>query len=121
MPCEPPNKAGGGIPIVYLEFLGPLHGTHTADAADSKHHPIQMAKILSLYNELHNGLAVFILANVNAADIGIVVGDNRCEFFQHAGAVVTENRDLYRIALRATGCVIANAGPLHGDTPVALV
>src|SRR6478752_8140125 len=121
MPYEHPNRAAGGIPVVFLEFLGPLHGTHTADAADSKHHPVQMAKILSLYNKLHNSLAVFIFANVDAADIGIVVGDNRRELFQHAGAVVAEDRDLYGIALGATCCVVANSGPLDGDAPVAFV
>jgi len=104
-----------------LQFLSPLHGAHAADTANSKHHPIQVTKVFSLNNELHHRFPVFILPNVDAANIGIVVGDNSSQFFQHPGAVVAEDRNLYRIALRATRRVFANPRPLDSDAAIALI
>ena len=87
-----------------LEFLGALDGADALDAADAEDHAVQVAEVFGFDDEFDDGFAVVVVADVDAADVGVVVGDDGGEFFQHAGAVVAVDRDLDRVALRAAGC-----------------
>jgi len=49
-----------------------------------------------------------------------VVGDDGNQLLEDAGAVVAEDGDFDRVALRPA-CGIAHAGPLDIDAPVALI
>ena len=98
-----------------------MDGADAADAADAKDHAVEVAQVFGFHYKFDDRFAVFVVVDVDAADVGIVVGDDGSEFFQHAGAVVTEDGDFDGIALRATGRVIADAGPFNGDAAIALV
>ena len=70
------------------------------DAADAEDHAVEVAEVFGFDDEFDDGFAVVVMADVDAADVGVVVGDDGGEFLQHAGAIVAVDRDLDRVALR---------------------
>src|ERR1039458_1088542 len=80
-----------------------------------------MLQVFGFYDKLNDGFAVLVLADIDGANVGVVVGDDGGQLLQHAGAVVAENCNFDRVALRAAGGLVAGKGPLDGDAAVALV
>ena len=91
-----------------------MHSTETED------HAVKVAEVFGFNDKFDDGFAVVVVMDVDAADVGVVVGDDGGEFLKHAGAVVAVDRDFDGIALR-TAAIFAYAGPLDGDAAVALV
>jgi len=96
-------------PAPALQLLGALHGAHTAHAAQAEDHAVEVVQVFGFDHKLDNGFAVFALAGFDAADVGVVVGDNGGQLLQHAGAVVAEDGDLDRVALGPAGGLVAHA------------
>ena len=84
-----------------LDLLGALDGADALDAAHAEDHAVEVADVFGFDDEFDDGFAVVVVADVDAADVGVVVGDDGGEFFQHAGAVVAEDGDLDGVALGA--------------------
>ena len=81
---------------------------------------LRWRNVFGFGDQLDDGFAILVVADIDAADVGVVVGDDGDQLLQHAGAVVAGDGDLDRIALRPA-CGIAYAGPLDIDAAVALV
>ena len=84
-----------------------LDGADAVDAAEAEDHAVEVAHVLGFGDKLDDGFAVFVLADIDAADVGVVVGDDGDQLLQHAGAVVAEDGDFDRVALRLAGLVAA--------------
>ena len=78
-------------------------------------------QVFGFHHKLHDGFAGFFPLDFDAADVGIVVGDDSRHLLQHAGTVVAEDGNFDRVTLRTPGVLFANAGPLNRDAAVALV
>src|ERR1035437_7932412 len=104
-----------------LELLPALHSAHAGDPAQSENHTVEVAQVLGFHHKLDHGLTVFGLLGIDAANVGVVVGDDGGQLLQHAGAIVAVDGDLDRVTLRPAGNLIAHPGPLDRDAPVALI
>ena len=104
-----------------LELLGALHGADALHAAKAENHAIQMTQVFGFDDELDHCLTIVIVMDIDAADVGVVVGDDGGEFFQHAGTVVAVDGDFDGITLPLSGDVIAHARPLHIDAAVGFI
>jgi ppGpp synthetase/RelA/SpoT-type nucleotidyltranferase len=71
-----------------------LDGADAADAAQAEDHAVQVAHVFGFDDKLDDGFAVLVLADIDAADVGVVVGDDGGQLLQHAGAVVAGDGDL---------------------------
>src|ERR1035437_274132 len=111
----------GLAPATTLQLLCSLHGVHAGDAAQAEDHAVEVAYVFGFGYQFDDGFAVLILADIDAADVGVVVGDNGDQLLQHAHAVVAGDGDLDRVALRPAGVLAAHAGPFDIDAAVALV
>src|ERR1035437_209597 len=111
----------GLAPATPLQLLRSLHGVYAGDAAKAEDHAVEVAQVFGFGNQFDDGFAVLVLADIDAADVGVVVGDNGDQFLQHAHAVVAGDGDLDRVALRPAGVLAAHAGPFDIDAAVALV
>ena len=59
-----------------LGLLRALDGANAGDATDAKDHAVEVVHVLSLDDKLDDGFFVFRFADVDAADVGVVVGDD---------------------------------------------
>src|SRR5208337_3898398 len=114
-------RVSGPRPAITLQLLRPLHSANPGDAAQAEDHAVEVAHVFGFSNQIDDGLAIIVLANFDAADIGVVVGDNGNQLLQHAGAVVAGDSDLNRVALRPASGFSSYAGPFDIDAAVALV
>src|SRR5579862_661722 len=80
-----------------------------------------MTHILGLDDELDDGLPILIAANLDATDIGVIVGDHGGQLLEHTGAIITEDRDFHGIALGMSIRGFAAARPLDVNPAIALV
>jgi len=55
-----------------------------------------MVQVFGFYDKLNDGFAVLVLADIDGANVGVVVGDDGGQLLQHAGAVVAEDRNFDR-------------------------
>src|ERR1035437_6620170 len=104
----------------FSEFLPALDGADAGDAAQAKHHAVEVAQVFSFHYKFDEGFPVFGLTGINAADVGVVVGDDCGQLLQHAGAVIAEDRDFDGVTLGSARNLITHARPLDGDAAVAL-
>ena len=104
-----------------LGLLRTLDGADAGDAADAENHAVEVMHVFSFDDKLDDGFVVFCFADVDITNVGVVVGNHGREFFEHAGAVVAEDRDFNRVALRAAGGLVTNTRPLDGDAAIAFV
>ena len=89
--------------------MGALYGADALHAADTENHAVQVAQVFGFDDEFDDGFAVVVVMNIDAANIGIVVGDDGGKLLQHAGAIVAVDGDLDGIALSAPAGIVANA------------
>ena len=61
-----------GLAPAILQLLRPLHGAHAGDAAQAEDHAVEVAHVFGFGNQIDNGFAVLVLANFDAADVGVV-------------------------------------------------
>src|ERR1035437_5368386 len=81
-----------------------------------------MAQVFGFGNQLDDRFTILVLANIDVADVGVVVGEDGDQLLQHSGAVVAGDGEFDRVALRLAGLVgLSGAGPLDVDSAVALV
>src|ERR1700692_2584475 len=80
-----------------------------------------MPQVLGFHYELYCRLTVRTALCIHAADVGVVVGNNCSQFFQHAGAIVAEDCNLDGIALPAACNLVAHPRPRHCKAAIALV
>jgi hypothetical protein len=59
-----------------LQLLRALHGAHAGNPAEAKDHAIQVVQVFGFDDEFDGGFAVLGMANIDGADVGVVVGDN---------------------------------------------
>ena len=58
-------------------LLRPLHFAHTRNAPQSQHDAVEMPQVFSVYDELHNRLAVLAIPRLHRANVGVVVRNHR--------------------------------------------
>jgi hypothetical protein len=56
--------------------LRALDGTDAGDAANAENHAVEVVQVLSFGDKLDDGFAVFSVVDFNAADVGVVFGDD---------------------------------------------
>jgi len=100
--------------------LSALNGADALNTAKAKNHAIQMTQVFCFDYKFDDRFAIVIMVDVDAADVGVVIGNHSGEFLEHAGAIVAINRDLNWVTLSSPR-VIADTGPLDGNPPIALV
>ena len=56
-----------------LQFLGALDGADALNAANAEDHAVEVAQVLRFDNEFDDGLAVVVVVDIDAANVGVVV------------------------------------------------
>jgi hypothetical protein len=56
-----------------LQLLGALDGADALDAADAEDHAVEVAQVFGFNDKLDDGFTIVFVADVDAADIGVVV------------------------------------------------
>src|SRR6185312_8638954 len=103
---------------ILLKLFQPLHIDDPRDLADSGDDAFEVLHVFDIDGDVDGGAAI-AGAHVHVANVGIVVADDRGDLFQHAGAVVADDRQLYWICrFRRTGN--SRAGPCPGNSYAAI-
>src|SRR5580658_1361031 len=90
-----------------------MHAGNLAYAVDDV---FEMLQVGNVENDIDVSLPIRT-AYLHIADVGFGIADHGCNLFQHAEAVVTEDRELYRV--RTRGSLVAS--PFHIDATLRLV
>ena len=79
----------------------------------------KVAHVFGFHHEMdYIRFALIVATQVHGANVGVFVGDDGGQLFQHAAASAVDN-DLDRIAQRLSGS-LGRARPFHVDAPVPL-
>src|ERR1022692_4953508 len=99
------------------DLLQSLHVVHAGNLSHSVHDFLEVFQVGDFQDYVYAGLAVLALG-FDVADVGVSVADHGGDLFQHAEAVVAQQRDFYRIG---NGLAIFVSRPKDVDAAVGLV
>src|SRR5580693_1081600 len=100
-----------------LDLLQSLHVVDAGNLPHPVHDFLKVFQVGDLQHYIYAGLAV-LAAGFYVADVGVSVADYGCDLFQHAKAVVAQQRELYGIG---NGLAIFVSRPQYVDAAVGLV
>src|SRR5437868_3148501 len=100
-----------------LDFLQSLHVMDPRNLANTVHDFLEVFQVGDFEDYVHAGLAV-LAPRFYVADVGVGVADEGGDLFEHAEAVVAEQRDFYGIG---NGQAVFVACPEHVDAAIGFV
>src|SRR5271163_679563 len=99
-----------------LDLLQSLHVMHPGNLAHAVDDVFEMFQVSNIENDIDVSLPIRT-AYLHIPNVGFGIADHGCHLFQHAEAVVTEDRELYRV--RTRGSLVA--GPFHIDAALRFI
>ena len=104
-----------------------MHAVDFADAGDLaevQDEFVEVADVDGFYDKVDDGITVWCGFGVDGANVGAIVGDDGCEFFEDAGAVFAEDGEADGVGVGLGGpriLGIGESGPFDLDAAVGFV